>query len=82
MSGVLLLMFECNVVLNLYRTSLMALFTEMLMVGIKIKFTYCSCSMYGCITTMVHFKNVPDLRLVNRNYATHCSVITLIHYAL
>ena len=41
------------------------------------KFTYCSCSIYNCTMTTVHLKTTPVLCLVNRNYATHSSVITV-----
>ena len=48
-------------------------------VGVKIKFMYCSCN---TTTTTVCLKTMPDLCLVNRNYATHYGVITvLICYA-
>ena len=51
--------------------------------GIKIKFTYCSCSTAVLCTTMVRLKTMPDLYLVTHNYTTHCSLITvLICYAL
>ena len=38
---------------------------------------------YNCTMTTVHLKTMSDFCLINRNYATHCNVITvLICYAL
>ena len=40
-------------------------------VGVKKKFTYCSCSTTVIQLCMVRLKTMPDLHLVNCNYATN-----------